>query len=126
MEVNLDSNEIIVAEAGAMVYMTPQINVKTRKREEKSILQSLKTSFLGSESFFLNEYVADKGSGKVGFVPAPVGDHIRVERSPDLYHLEPVRADLHETVGVPGRDVDHSSRGYLVRFPVELYSCASL
>ena len=58
MEVNLDSNEIIVAEAGAMVYMTPQINVKTRKREERGILQSLKTSLLGSESFFLNEYVA--------------------------------------------------------------------
>ncbi len=74
LEVILDSNEIIVAEAGAMVYMTPQINVKTRKREERNILQTLKTSLLGSESFFLNEYVADKGSGKVGFVPAPVGD----------------------------------------------------
>ncbi len=74
LEVNLDPNEIIVAEAGAMVYMTPQINVKTRKREERGILQSLKTSLLGSESFFLNEYVADKGSGKIGFVPAPVGD----------------------------------------------------
>jgi len=36
LEVNLDPNEVIVAEAGAMVYMTPQINVKTRKREEKS------------------------------------------------------------------------------------------
>ena len=74
MEVTLDPSEVVVAEAGAMVYMTPQINVKTRKREEKSILQSLKTSVLGSESFFLNEYVAEKGSGKVGFVPAPVGD----------------------------------------------------
>jgi len=74
LEVSLDPSEVVVAEAGAMVYMTPQINVKTRKREEKSILQSLKTSILGSESFFLNEYVAEKGSGKVGFVPAPVGD----------------------------------------------------
>jgi len=74
LEVTLDPSEVVVAEAGAMVYMTPQINVKTRKREEKSILQSLKTSVLGSESFFLNEYVAEKGSGKVGFVPAPVGD----------------------------------------------------
>jgi len=74
LEVHLDPTEIIVAEAGAMVYMTPQINVKTRKREERSILQSLKTSILGSESFFLNEYIAEKGSGKIGFVPAPVGD----------------------------------------------------
>ena len=36
LDVSLDVNEMIVAEAGAMVYMTPRINVKTRKREEKS------------------------------------------------------------------------------------------
>jgi len=57
-----------------MVYMTPHINIKTRKREEKSIWKSIKTTLLGSESFFVNEYCAEKGSGKVGFVPAPVGD----------------------------------------------------
>ena len=74
LEVNLDPNEVIVAEAGAMVYMTPQINVKTRKREEKSLWKSIKTTLLGAESFFVNEYIAEKGSGKVGFVPAPVGD----------------------------------------------------
>jgi len=74
LEVSLDPNEMIVAEAGAMVYMTPQINVRTRKREEKSIWQSLKTTLLGAESFFVNEYVAEKGPGKLGFVPAPVGD----------------------------------------------------
>jgi uncharacterized protein (TIGR00266 family) len=74
LEVSLNPNEMIVAEAGAMVYMTPQINVRTRKREEQSIWKSLKTTILGAESFFVNEYVADKGSGTVGFVPAPVGD----------------------------------------------------
>jgi len=74
LEVNLDPNEVIVAEAGAMVYMSPQINVKTRKREEKSLWKSIKTTLLGAESFFVNEYIAEKGSGKVGFVPAPVGD----------------------------------------------------
>jgi uncharacterized protein (TIGR00266 family) len=74
LEVNLDPNEVIVAEAGAMVYMTPHINVKTRKREEKSLWKSIKTTLLGAESFFVNEYSAEKGSGKVGFVPAPVGD----------------------------------------------------
>jgi uncharacterized protein (TIGR00266 family) len=74
LEVSLDPSELIVAEAGAMVYMTPCINVKTRKREEKSLWKSLKTTLLGAESFFVNEYIAEKGSGKVGFVPAPVGD----------------------------------------------------
>jgi len=74
LEVSLDSNETVVAEAGAMVYMSPQINVKTRKREKKSLWKSLKTTLLGAESFFVNEYIAEKGPGKVGFVPAPVGD----------------------------------------------------
>jgi len=74
LDVRLDPNEVIVAEAGAMVYMTPHINVKTRKREEKSLWKSIKTTLLGSESFFVNEYTAEKGSGTVGFVPAPVGD----------------------------------------------------
>jgi uncharacterized protein (AIM24 family) len=45
LEVNLDPNEIIVAEAGAMVYMTPQINVKTRKREEKASGRALRQPF---------------------------------------------------------------------------------
>jgi len=74
LEISLDANEVVAAEAGAMVYMTPQINVKTRKREEKSLWKSIKGAVLGAESFFVNEYVAEKGPGKVGFVPAPVGD----------------------------------------------------
>jgi len=81
LEVNLEPNESIVAEAGAMVYMTPNIKVETRKREKKSLWKSLKTTLLGAESFFVNEYFAEKGNGKVGFVPAPVGDikHLKVK-----------------------------------------------
>lgn len=74
LEVSLDPKEVIVAESGAMVYMSPQIAVKTRKREKKSLWKSIKTTVLGAESFFVNEYIAEKGPGKVGFVPAPVGD----------------------------------------------------
>jgi uncharacterized protein (TIGR00266 family) len=74
LEVSLDPNETIVAESGAMVYMTPQIKVETRKREKKSLFKSLKGAVLGGESFFVNEYIAEKSPGKVGFVPAPVGD----------------------------------------------------
>jgi uncharacterized protein (TIGR00266 family) len=81
LEVNLEPKEVIVAEAGAMVYMSPTIKVQTRKREKKSFWKSLKTAFLGAESFFVNEYIAEDGPGKVGFVPAPVGDikHFRIE-----------------------------------------------
>jgi uncharacterized protein (TIGR00266 family) len=74
LEVSLEPNEVIVAEAGAMIYMTPQITVKTRKRESESLWRTIKTTVLGGESFFVNEYIAEKGPGKVGFAPAPVGD----------------------------------------------------
>ena len=59
LEVNLEPKEVIVAEAGAMVYMSPTIKVQTRKREKKSFWKSLKTAFLGAESFFVNEYIAE-------------------------------------------------------------------
>ncbi len=74
LETRLNAGETIVAEAGAMVYMSPQIRIRTRKREEKSLWKSIKGSLLGGESFFVNEYTAETGPGKVGFVPAPVGD----------------------------------------------------
>jgi len=76
----------LVAEAGAMVYMSPNIKVQTRKREKKSLWKSLKTTLLGAESFFVNEYFAERGAGKVGFVPAPVGDikHLEVKAGKGL------------------------------------------
>ncbi|MBS7611645.1 TIGR00266 family protein [Candidatus Bathyarchaeota archaeon] len=74
LEVSLEPNEIVVAEAGAMIYMTPQIAVRTRKKESESLWRSIKTTVLGGESFFVNEYIAERCSGKVGFAPAPVGD----------------------------------------------------
>ncbi|MBU7004053.1 MAG: AIM24 family protein, partial [Theionarchaea archaeon] len=46
LEARLNAGEVVVAEAGAMVYMSPQIQVKTRKREEKSLWKSIKGSLL--------------------------------------------------------------------------------
>jgi uncharacterized protein (TIGR00266 family) len=71
--VNLESGESITAEAGALTYMEPNIDVNTRKRE-KSILGSLGLSLFGRQSFFVNDYKAQNGSGEVAFVSAPVGD----------------------------------------------------
>ncbi len=61
--------------------MSPNIKVQTRKREKKSFWKSLKTAILGAKSFFVNEYTAEERPGKVGFVPAPVGDikHLEVK-----------------------------------------------
>lgn len=79
--VTLEPSEKIVAESGAMTYMTPNIEVHTRKRE-KSLLGTLGLAILGRQSFWVNEYTAVNGSGEVGFVSAPIGDIERLEVKP--------------------------------------------
>ena len=71
--VTLEQGDHIVAEAGAMTYMDPSIEVHTRKRE-KSLLGSLGLAVIGRQSFWVNEYNTPQGSGEVAFVAAPVGD----------------------------------------------------
>ena len=80
--VTLDSNETITAEAGAMTYMTPNIEVHTRKRE-KSLLGTLGLSIIGGQSFWVNDYTATSGPGEVGFAAAPVGDIEKIDVTPD-------------------------------------------
>ncbi len=71
--VDLEAGESIVGEAGAMTYMTPNIDVQTRMRE-KSILGTIGLSILGRQSFFVNDYVATGGPGQLALGAAPVGD----------------------------------------------------
>ncbi len=80
--VRLEPGESIAAEAGAMTYMTPSIQVNTRMRQ-KSLFGSLVTSVLGGESFFVNDFVATGAPGEAGFVAAPVGDIDVLEIAPD-------------------------------------------
>ena len=71
--ISLDVNETVTAEAGAMTYMQPNIQVKTRKRE-RSLLGTIGLSIFGRQSFFVNDYTAQNTTGEVAFVSAPVGD----------------------------------------------------
>jgi len=71
--VNLDQGEAITAEAGAMSYMSPAIEMRTRSRG-RGILDTLKVGILGGQSLFINDYVASTGPGEIGLVAAPVGD----------------------------------------------------
>jgi uncharacterized protein (TIGR00266 family) len=80
--VNLDRGEKISAEAGAMTYMDPSIEVHTRKRE-KSLLGSLGLAIAGRQSFWVNDYTATQGPGELGLVSAPVGDIEILEVKPD-------------------------------------------
>jgi uncharacterized protein (TIGR00266 family) len=71
--VDLEAGESIVGEAGAMTYMTPNIEVQTRMRE-RGILGTIGLSILGGQSFFVNDYVATGGPGQLALGAAPVGD----------------------------------------------------
>ena len=71
--VKLEANESVTAEAGALTYMDPNIDVRTRRRE-KSILGTIGLKLMGGQSFFVNDYTAQQNLGEVAFVSAPVGD----------------------------------------------------
>jgi uncharacterized protein (TIGR00266 family) len=71
--VSLEQGESITAESGAMTYMSPNVEVHTRKRE-KSLLGSLGLAIIGGQSFWVNDYTATNGLGEVAFVSAPIGD----------------------------------------------------
>jgi uncharacterized protein (TIGR00266 family) len=84
--VQLNQGETITAEAGAMTYMTPNVEAHTRMRE-KSILGTLGLTFLGRQSFFVNDYTETSGQGEAAFVSAPVGDIEILEVTPNQGYI---------------------------------------
>jgi uncharacterized protein (TIGR00266 family) len=106
--VNLDQGETITAESGAMTYMDPTIEAHTRKRE-KSLLGSLGLSIFGGQSFWVNDYTAERGTGEVGFVAAPVGDIEKLEIKPDQSFIIQKSAYIASTQGI---DLDVKWEGF--------------
>ncbi len=74
---HLEPEESIVAESGAMAFMSPNIEIKTRSRG--GVLSGLKVKLLGGQSFWVNDLIAHGSSGEVGLVSAPIGDMERLE-----------------------------------------------
>lgn len=83
LDIQLDKGESITAEAGAMIYMKWDIEVKTKTREGGGFFGKLKVSMLGGESFFVNNYIAKGGGCSTGLTGAPIGDIIKVEIGPE-------------------------------------------
>ncbi|GBC73922.1 hypothetical protein HRbin04_01331 [archaeon HR04] len=74
LEVVMDRGEVITAEPGALVYMQGDVEVKTStKIKEQGLLSMVKSTILGGESFFLNDYIA-KGRCMLGFAGPMIGD----------------------------------------------------
>jgi uncharacterized protein (TIGR00266 family) len=105
---SLDQGETITAEAGAMTYMDPTIEVHTRKRE-KSLLGSLGLSIIGGQSFWVNDYTATNGPGDAAFVAAPVGDIEKLEVAPGKGYVIQKAAYIASTQGI---DLDVKWEGF--------------
>ena len=106
--VTLDQGETITAEAGAMTYMDPNIEARTRKRE-KSLLQSIGLSLIGGQSFWVNDYTAANGPGQAAFAAAPVGDVEAIEVKPDQGYIIQKSAYIASTSGI---DLDVKWEGF--------------
>jgi len=88
LEVRLPPEGSITAEAGAMTYMSSNIEVQTRTRmKESGLWGTIKVSLLGGETLFINDYISRGKNGKVGFVSAPLGDITRLEVSPEKGYI---------------------------------------
>ena len=72
--VGLDPGESAKGEAGAMMAMTPSIEIATST--QGGIMKGLKRSVLGGESFFMNTFTATGPDAEVVFAPALPGDII--------------------------------------------------
>jgi len=83
LEVKLSGGEAIQAEAGAMVHMSPNVRIETKAKG--GVLGAFKRSMLGGESFFINTFRAEGGSGLVGLAPAYPGDIEAFEMNGTLY-----------------------------------------
>jgi len=106
--VKLEAGQSITGEAGAMTYMSSNINAKTRMRE-RGILGTLGLSFLGGQSFFVNDYLAVGGSGEVGLVSAPLGDIETLDVKPGRGYIIQKAAYVASTSGV---DLDIQWQGF--------------
>ncbi len=71
-EVTLEQGEGLSAESGAMVAMSPGVDIETKMRG--GLMKSLARSMLGGESFFMNTYRSKAAGGMVMLAPSLPGD----------------------------------------------------
>ncbi len=82
--VSLQPGESVVAETGAMVGMSPNVQMQT---QSGGLMKGLKRMF-GGESFFRNTFTAQQGPGEVLLAHALCGDMAMLEMTPQGYFLQ--------------------------------------
>lgn len=85
-KVQLQPNEGLIAEAGAMVGMSSSIQVETKMRG--GLLKSLARSVLGGESFFVNTFRANEKGGELLLAPTLPGDIFYTELNNQTYLVQ--------------------------------------
>ena len=86
VEVQLEPGERIVAESGAMAWMSS--NMETQTAARGGILSGLKRSMFTEESFFQNTYSPSGGPGSVTFSPGSPGNIVAWEMQDGELFLE--------------------------------------
>ena len=84
LRVDLNANESLKAEAGAMVAMSDTIDVEGKL--EGGLLGGL-GRMLSGEKFFFQKLVANRGSGYVLLAPSTVGDLLNIEITPSTPYI---------------------------------------
>ena len=97
LEVDLDPGEQLVTEAGAMAWMSSNMNVQTSVRG--GIMSGLSRAALGGESFFQNTYEPQNGPGTIALAAGKPGDIIPYNVDGGILLLEK-GAYLASTTGV--------------------------
>jgi uncharacterized protein (TIGR00266 family) len=83
---HLDNGESIKGEAGAMMAMSPSVNIDTST--QGGVLKGLRRSLLGGESFFMNTFTASAPDAHVVFAPALPGDIVTWELGGKTVYLQ--------------------------------------
>ena len=94
---SLEDGESIVCEAGAMSWMSPNMQMETKS---KGGVGGFFGRALSGESGFQNFYTAHNGSGLIAFASSYVGNILAVEITPDKPIIIQKRAFLASTTGV--------------------------
>ncbi|MBM3657920.1 MAG: TIGR00266 family protein [Actinobacteria bacterium] len=84
--VSLEQGESVKAEAGAMMAMSPGIEIQTST--QGGVLKGLKRSVLGGESFFMNTFKATGPDAHVVLAPTLPGDIVTWEMANQTIYLQ--------------------------------------
>ena len=85
IEMKLSEGESVIVEPGSMAWMDTTIKAKTEM--EGGLFAGFQRKMAG-ESFFLNTYTAEGGSGTIGIAPGYSGDIIKRELNDETLYME--------------------------------------